>query len=84
MPIVVFLASRACEFSHHNYSAGAGRFARVFVGLGEGWLAEPGSKPTADDIAAHLNEVSATQPFSVPMSIVDEILGICERVGVSV
>jgi NAD(P)-dependent dehydrogenase (short-subunit alcohol dehydrogenase family) len=83
VPIVVFLASRACEFSHHNYSAGAGRFARVFVGLGEGWLAEPGSKPTAEDIAAHLNEVSATQPFSVPMSIVDEILGICERVGVS-
>jgi len=84
VPIVVFLASRACEFSHHNYSAGAGRFARVFVGLGEGWLAEPGSKPTADDIAAHLTEVQATQPFTVPMSIVDEILGICERVGVSV
>ena len=54
VPIVVFLASRACEFSHHNYSACAGRFARVFVGLGEGWLAEPGSSPTAEDIAAHL------------------------------
>jgi hypothetical protein len=59
VPIVVFLASRACEFTHHNYSAGAGRYARVFIGLGNGWLAEPGSQPTADDIAAHLAEVSA-------------------------
>jgi stringent starvation protein B len=83
VPIVVFLASRACELSHHNYSAGAGRFARVFVGLGEGWLAAPGSKPTADDVAAHLTDVSATEPFSVPMSIFDEVFGICDRLGVT-
>src|SRR5262245_12298022 len=70
VPIVVFLASRSCAFTHHNYSACAGRFARVFVGLGEGWLSEPGSNPTADDVAAHLATVSATEPFTVPMSIV--------------
>lgn len=84
VPIVVFLASRACQFSHHNYSACAGRFARVFVGLGEGWLAERGSNPTADDIAAHLTKVSATEPFTVPMSIFDEVFGICHRLGVTV
>ena len=83
VPIVVFLASRSCEFSHHNYSACAGRFARVFVGLADGWLAEPGSNPTADDVAAHLTDVSATEPFTVPMSIFDEVLGICERLGVT-
>jgi NAD(P)-dependent dehydrogenase (short-subunit alcohol dehydrogenase family) len=83
VPIVVFLASRACAFSHRNYSACAGRFARVFVGLGEGWLAEPGSAPTAEEIAAHLEEVSATEPFTIPTSIVDEVLGICERLGVT-
>ena len=32
VPIVVFLASRNCELTHHNFSACAGRFARVFVG----------------------------------------------------
>ena len=83
VPIAVFLASRACELSHHNYSACAGRFARVFVGLGEGWLAKPGSHPTAEDIAAHLGDVSATEPFTVPMSIVDEVLGICARLGIT-
>jgi NAD(P)-dependent dehydrogenase (short-subunit alcohol dehydrogenase family) len=37
---VAFLASRSCTVSHHNYSACAGRYARAFVGLGEGF---PGS-----------------------------------------
>jgi NAD(P)-dependent dehydrogenase (short-subunit alcohol dehydrogenase family) len=83
VPVVAFLASRACEFSHQNYSACAGRFARVFVGLGEGWLAEPDSNPTADDVAAHLSEVSATEPFTVPGSIFEEVFAVCERLGVN-
>jgi NAD(P)-dependent dehydrogenase (short-subunit alcohol dehydrogenase family) len=84
VPIVAFLASRACEFTHQNYSACAGRFSRVFVGLGEGWLAEPGSNPTADDVAAHLSEISATEPFTVPGSIFEEVFAVCERLGVDV
>jgi NAD(P)-dependent dehydrogenase (short-subunit alcohol dehydrogenase family) len=83
VPIVAFLASRACEFTHQNYSACAGRFARVFVGLGEGWLAEAGGNPTADDVAAHLSEVSATEPFTVPGSIFEEVFAVCERLGVN-
>jgi len=81
VPLVVFLASRACTFSHRNYSAAAGRYARVFVGLGEGWLAEAGSRPSAEDIAGHLDEVSATEPFTVPASIFEEVAGIAARVG---
>jgi hypothetical protein len=81
--MVVFLASRACEFSHRNYSACAGRFARVFKGLGEGWFAEKGSNPTADDIRAHLSEASATEPFTVPGSIFEEVFGVCEQLGVT-
>jgi NAD(P)-dependent dehydrogenase (short-subunit alcohol dehydrogenase family) len=83
VPIVVFLASRACELSHHNYSACAGRFARVFVGLGDGWLAEAESDPTADEIASHLSEISATEPFSVPASIFEEVFGVWERLGIT-
>lgn len=82
-PIVMFLASRACEFSHQNYSACGGRFARVFIGLGEGWLAEPKSSVTADDIAAHLAEIAATEPFTVPGSIYDEVFAVSERLGIT-
>jgi hypothetical protein len=83
VPLVVFLASRACDFTHRNYSACAGRYARVFMALGEGWLAHPGSEPTADDIHAHVEEVSATDPYIVPDTIVDEVLEVCDRLGIS-
>jgi len=82
VPIVVFLASRACEFTHHNYSALGGRYARAFMGLGEGWLAPRDSKPSADDVAAHLAEVSSTEPYAVPGSIVDEIAAMAVRLGI--
>jgi len=83
VPMVIFLASRACQFTHHNYSACAGRFARVFVGLGPGWIADAGSRPSADDIAGHLAELSATEPFIVPTSIFDEVADTCERLGIT-
>lgn len=90
VPMVVFLASRGCELSHQNFSACAGRFARVFVGLGAGWLADSDGDgdgdgaPSAEDIAAHLSEVSATEPFTVPGSIFEEVFGVCARRGVDV
>ena len=84
VPMVVFLASRACNLTHQNYSAGAGRYARVFVGLARGWLAERASNPTADDVAAHLAEVSATDSFTIPGSIFDEVFDLCSRLGISV
>ena len=43
----------------------------------------PDTHPTAEDVEAHLDAVSATEPFSVPMSIFDEVLEICARVGVA-
>jgi NAD(P)-dependent dehydrogenase (short-subunit alcohol dehydrogenase family) len=82
VPIVVFLASRACTFTHHTYSACAGRFARVFIGLADGWVAPPGSIPAAEDIASHLDEVSSPEPYSIPTSIFDEVAQVCARLGI--
>jgi NAD(P)-dependent dehydrogenase (short-subunit alcohol dehydrogenase family) len=82
VPLVVFFASSACAVTHHNVSAAAGRFARAFMGLSEGWLADPiGPAPTCDDIAAHYEEISATESFTIPMSSYDEIIGVWARVG---
>lgn len=83
VPMVVYLASRTCQLSHHNFSACAGRFARAFVGLGEGWLAEGDRAPNAEDIAEHLEEVRAVEPFTVPDSIFDEIAALCLRLGIT-
>lgn len=83
VPLVTFLASRNCTFTHRNYSACAGRYARVFVGLGDGWLADSDSDPSAEDIETNLDDVSAIEKFIVPDSIVDEVLQVCDRRGIS-
>jgi len=80
VPMVTYLASRRCEVTHQAFSACAGRFARVFVGLGEGWLASDGA-PDAEAIAAHLPEIATTEPHRIPESIFDEVAEIMGRLG---
>jgi NAD(P)-dependent dehydrogenase (short-subunit alcohol dehydrogenase family) len=82
VPVVVYLASRACSLTHHAFSACAGRFARVFVGLGRGWIADSGRLPTAEDFAAHLESACASEPFTIPTSIFDEIFDVCDQLGI--
>ena len=82
VPAVSYLASRDCTFTHRAYSACAGRFARVFVGLGPGWTADRSGAPTADDLGTHMEEASATEPFIVPDSIFDEVADTCRRLGI--
>ena len=81
-PLVVYLASRECEATHQDFSAAAGRYARVFTGLGRGWASAAGSKPTVNDMAANFAAISATEPFQVPFSTTDETVEICQRRGV--
>ena len=80
--LVTYLASSACELSHHQISAVAGRFARVFIGLGQGWLADAATDPTAEDIEAHLAEIVATEPSSAPLAVADEIVAMLIRLGI--
>ncbi|MCB0928897.1 MAG: hypothetical protein U0R77_11825 [Mycolicibacterium insubricum] len=82
VPMVTYLASRKCTVTRQNFSACAGRFARVFTGLGSGWAAETGVVPTAEQVAEHFGDIEATQPFTVPGSIFDEVLAVCELRGV--
>jgi NAD(P)-dependent dehydrogenase (short-subunit alcohol dehydrogenase family) len=83
VPLVVFFASRDCDVTHHNVSAAAGRYARAFMGLSEGWLADPDGPPaSADDIAAHYAEISSTEDYAIPLSAFDEIVEVCTRIGI--
>jgi len=82
VPIVVYLASEANTLSHHNFSACAGRFARVFVGLSDGWVAGSGAARTAEDIAENLDSVTAAEPYTIPGSIFDEVASVCSQLGI--
>jgi NAD(P)-dependent dehydrogenase (short-subunit alcohol dehydrogenase family) len=81
-PIVAFLASRDCTITQHYFSAAAGRFARVFTGLAEGWLSDRDRDPSAEDIAQHLDVITATEPYTVPTTVADEIVVLLQRLGV--
>jgi NAD(P)-dependent dehydrogenase (short-subunit alcohol dehydrogenase family) len=67
-PMAVYLASAACTVSGEAFSAWFGRYARVFIGLTEGWMS-PGSEcATAGDIAAHFDAIEDLGGFTVPGS----------------
>jgi NAD(P)-dependent dehydrogenase (short-subunit alcohol dehydrogenase family) len=72
VPLVLYLVSPECTITHHMFSAGAGRFARVFVGLTTGWDAGPEVVPTPEDVATHLSEINAMEGHAVPMSVYEE------------
>lgn len=78
-PMVAYLASRSCTVTSEAFFAGFGRYARVFVGETHGWVRdENGAEVTADDIAAHLDEIRDRREHAVPASIFDEVRYIAE------
>jgi len=80
-PMVAYLCSEACTTTHGAYSAAGGRFARVFLGLSEGWYAGKDAHPTAEDIAEHLGEIEDQEGYSVPTQTADEVMGLAKRFG---
>jgi NAD(P)-dependent dehydrogenase (short-subunit alcohol dehydrogenase family) len=78
-PMVTYLSSEACTTTHGAFSAAGGRYASVFWGLAQGWYAGHGASPTAEDIAAHLDEITAQDGHLVPQSTTDEIVALSER-----
>lgn len=72
-PMAVYLASAACSVSGEAFSAGGGRFGRVFIGVADGWLAPSGTCATAEDIAAHLPEIEDRSSYQIPQTSLDEL-----------
>jgi NAD(P)-dependent dehydrogenase (short-subunit alcohol dehydrogenase family) len=72
-PLVTFLASEACTFTHETFSAAGGRFARVFIGLAPGWYGGKGHVPTAEDVLDNLAQIENQEGYIVPTSTGDEL-----------
>ncbi len=70
-PLSVFLVSEANDHTHEVYSVGGGRFARIFVGLTQGWTTQ--DVPAVEDVAAHMEAVRNEAGYIVPGSIADEM-----------
>ena len=57
MPLVVYLCSEACDSSHGLYSALLGRYARVFMNVGPGWIGPRAAPASVEEVAAHWGEI---------------------------
>ena len=72
-PLVVYLGSEACELTHEIFSVGGGRFARMFIGLAPGWVADGGKKVSAEDVADHIEQIRNPEGYTIPANITDEL-----------
>ena len=70
-PIVSVLAGRDCTVSGEAFSCVAGRYARVVIGITEGWLAPSVGEVSAEQLADHLDEIRDISRIDVPDSMVE-------------
>lgn len=72
-PLVVYLASSACQSTHSIYSAMGGRIARVFIGVTEGWTGPQNAPPSVEDIASHIDQIrDERRGTHIPSDLIDE------------
>jgi len=72
--MVIYLSSEQCELTHEIFSVGAGRYARVFVGLCPGWTDAKSDHVSAEDVAEHIDQIRDEAGYVVPGSAADEMV----------
>jgi NAD(P)-dependent dehydrogenase (short-subunit alcohol dehydrogenase family) len=70
-PMVAYLAHESCNVSGEAYVAGAGRFARLFVGVTPGYLHPGLAGVTVDDVAANWAAINDEAGYYVPGTLMD-------------
>ena len=68
-PMAAYLAHEDCPVSGEIYSAGAGRFARVFIAETPGYV-HPGAEVRIEDVAEHWQAINDETGYSVPADLV--------------
>jgi NAD(P)-dependent dehydrogenase (short-subunit alcohol dehydrogenase family) len=67
-PMVAYLAHENCPVSGEIYTAGAGRFARVFLASTEGYAHE-GGDASVEDVAKHWDAINDEKGYYVPADL---------------
>ena len=69
-PVVVFMASDACDFTGEIWSVGSGSVNRLFVGRTAGYFKHPDREGmlTAEDVAAHVSQIRDVSAYTIPPS----------------
>ncbi len=77
-PLVSYLVSETCDFTHEIFDVGGGRYARIFIGMAPGWVAPKGTVPSVEDIRDHIDQIREPAGYVIPASIADEMKAIAE------
>lgn len=80
-PVVAYLCSERCSLTHHIFSVGGGRVARIFLGVTPGIYLGP-EPTTPDEIERRLNEILDIEGFVIPEGGADEVALIQKTLGV--
>lgn len=72
-PMVSYLASRECRSSGALYSVVGGRFARLLLGMTEGWQGSRDTPETAESVAASIDTIDSTESWYEPANLFGEI-----------
>ena len=67
-PMVAFLAHETCPVSGEIYSAGFGRFARIFIASTEGYV-HGTAQPTVEDVAANWTTINDERGYYIPSDL---------------
>jgi NAD(P)-dependent dehydrogenase (short-subunit alcohol dehydrogenase family) len=78
-PLVLHLASERCTRTRRYYSAVRGRFAEVFVGVSEGWMADGPEPPSPEELEARLDAIESKEAFDLPEKMADELALVTAR-----
>lgn len=73
-PMVVYLCSEANHHTHEIFTAGGGRYGRIFIGTNTGWFAGQGDPPSVEEIADHIDEIRDVSEHIIPSTSQDEIM----------
>jgi NAD(P)-dependent dehydrogenase (short-subunit alcohol dehydrogenase family) len=67
-PLVAYLVHESCPVTGEVYSAGAGRFARMFVAETPGWVS-PHGPASIEDVVAHWAAINDEDGYGVPADL---------------
>jgi NAD(P)-dependent dehydrogenase (short-subunit alcohol dehydrogenase family) len=70
-PMVVYLASEACEPTHEIFGVAAGRFARIGIITHNGYV---NTSATVEDISENIEEIRTIKDGTYPLSNEDELM----------
>ncbi len=70
-PMVAYLVSEDCAYTHEIFNVGAGRYSRIFIASAPGWNAPAGTTPSVEDIREHLAVITSTEGYKIPVSASD-------------